>query len=57
MHGWKYVHRVRLCLILVLGYDNYLTKFGNQAVNDVVEGAGEKKQRIICEGACMQSCA
>ena len=53
---WEYVNRARLRLILVLGYDNYLAKFGNQAVNDIVEGAREKKQRIICEGACMQSC-
>ena len=41
---WEYVNWLRLHLILVLGYDNYLAKFRNQAVNDVVEGAGEKKQ-------------
>ena len=40
---WEYVSRPRLRLVLVLGHDNYLAKFGNQAVNDVVEGAGEKK--------------
>ena len=39
---WGYVIPPGLRLILVLGHDNYLAKFGNQAVKDVVEGAGEK---------------
>ena len=34
---WGYVIRPRLRLILVLEHNNYLAKFGNQAVNDVVE--------------------
>ena len=30
---WGYVIWPRLRLILVLGHDNYLAKFGNQAIN------------------------